>query len=119
MTRLTTHILDLTHGTPANNVTIKLYYKENETNEWNHLKTTVTNQDGRLDHPLLSEDEVKIGSYELVFHIGTYFRVKKLDLSDPPFLEEIPVRFQIANTTIHYHVPLLISPWGYQVYRGS
>jgi 5-hydroxyisourate hydrolase len=119
MTGLTTHILDLTHGKPANNVTIKLYFKDNQTNEWNQLKTAITNQDGRLDHPLLSEDEIKIGSYEVVFHIGTYFLDKNIDLSDPAFLEEVPVRFQIADTATHYHVPLLISPWGYQVYRGS
>ncbi|WP_338448554.1 hydroxyisourate hydrolase [Niallia oryzisoli] len=118
MTGLTTHILDLTHGTPASNVTIELFIQE-ETTEWKRLKTVVTNNDGRLDHPLLTEEEMKIGNYELIFHVGEYFRKKDIILPDPPFLELVPVRFGISNENAHYHVPLLVSPWGYQVYRGS
>ncbi|MEQ2526796.1 hydroxyisourate hydrolase [Bacillaceae bacterium CLA-AA-H227] len=117
MTGLTTHILDLTHGTPASNVTIELYFYGEH--EWQFLTSAVTNSNGRLDEPLLSEEDTKIGTYELVFHIGDYFRSKALELPELPFLDKVPVRFSIADTTAHYHVPLLVSPWGYQVYRGS
>lgn len=119
MSGLTTHILDLTYGTPASHVEIELYYQENSLSQWQLLKTAVTNSDGRLDQPLLSIKEIKIGSYEILFHIGDYFRRKKIELADPPFLEKVPVRFGIADPATHYHVPLLVSPWGYQVYRGS
>jgi len=129
MSGLTTHILDLTHGTPASDVVIELFYQEAgvtseattraANSDWTLLKTAVTNPDGRLDQPILSGEEMKIGSYELVFHIGDYFRSRKVMVSEPPFLEQVPVRFGIAEPTKHYHVPLLVSPWGYQVYRGS
>lgn len=119
MIGLTTHILDLTHGHPAANVTIELYFFEPSSEEWQLLRTTATNNDGRLDSPLLTEENVKGGSYELIFHIGDYFRSKNVKLSDPPFLDQIPVRFGLADLKTHYHVPLLVSPWGYQVYRGS
>ena len=119
MSGLTTHILDLTHGTPASSVTIELFIQEETTSEWKRLKIVVTNYDGRLDDPLLTEEEMKIGIYELVFHVGEYFRKKDVILPDPPFLELVPVRFGISDVKAHYHVPLLVSPWGYQVYRGS
>lgn len=119
MTGLTTHILDLTHGQPANNVTIELYFQKEGPTEWTLLKTAVTNDDGRLDSPFLSKEELKTGCYELVFHIGSYFSNMNIDIPNPPFLDTIPVRFNLAETTTHYHVPLLVSPWGYQVYRGS
>ncbi|MED4228381.1 hydroxyisourate hydrolase [Neobacillus cucumis] len=117
MSGLTTHILDLTHGLPASNVTIELYSVSNAGRYL--LKTTVTNADGRLDQPLLSGEETKVGTYELVFHIGDYFRSKNLTLPDPLFLDIVPVRFGISNIESHYHVPLLVSPYGYQIYRGS
>jgi 5-hydroxyisourate hydrolase len=116
---LTTHILDITHGKPANHVTIELYFFEEASMEWQLIKTSVTNSDGRLDTPFLSAGEMKVGSYELVFHIGAYFRNLGLELPELPFLDQIPVRFGLARTTSHYHVPLLVSPWSYQVYRGS
>ncbi len=118
MTGITTHILDLTHGIPASHVKIELFIQE-ETSGWTHVKTTATNEDGRLDDPLLTEEEMKIGNYELIFHVGGYFRNKGITLPDPPFLELVPVRFGISDINKHYHVPLLVSPWGYQVYRGS
>jgi len=118
MSGLTTHILDLTHGKPANNVTIELYIQD-DASKWRKLKSAITNSDGRLDQPILSEEEMKIGSYELLFYIGDYFRKKKLELPEPAFLESVPIRFSISNEKSHYHVPLLVSPWGYQVYRGS
>lgn len=119
MTGLTTHILDLTHGTPACNVLIELFIQEANCNSWKKLKVVKTNSDGRLDAPLLTREEMKVGRYELIFHIGEYFREKEIPLPDPPFLETVPVRFGVSNIDKDYHVPLLISPWGYQVYRGS
>jgi 5-hydroxyisourate hydrolase len=119
MSGLTTHILDITHGQPAAKVAIELNFLETPLGQRHFLKTAVTNSDGRLDHPILSGTELKIGTYELVFHIGDYFRSKNLELPNPAFLDQVPVRFGISNTESHYHVPLLISPYGYQIYRGS
>jgi 5-hydroxyisourate hydrolase len=117
MAGLTTHILDLTHGVPAANVTIQLSKLEESTSFI--LKTTITNEDGRLNEPLLPVEEVREGEYELLFSIGDYFREKGMVLPEPAFLDKVSIRFGIADCNAHYHVPLLISPWGYQVYRGS
>jgi 5-hydroxyisourate hydrolase len=119
MSALTTHILDLTHGKPAANVKIDLYVRREFTSTLEYRKSVVTNEDGRLNTPLLSGEELKVGEYELVFHIGDYFRTKELELNQPHFLESVPVRFSVNELGAHYHVPLLVSPWGYQVYRGS
>jgi len=118
MSGLTTHILDLTHGKPAANVKVELFYLTGDTADRWQVSTNYTNNDGRLDAPLLTGDETVIGEYELVFHIGEYFRQTSL-ASEPPFLNTVPVRFGISDVDAHYHVPLLVSPWGYQVYRGS
>ncbi|WP_054635954.1 hydroxyisourate hydrolase [Thalassobacillus sp. C254] len=117
MSSLTTHILDLTHGTPAHNVEIHLSRVIN--NQITPLAVAVTNEDGRLSEPLLSEKDMKKGEYELLFHIGDYFRKKEIQDKDPRFLDKVSVRFGISDSSSHYHVPLLVSPWGYQVYRGS
>ena len=119
MSGLTTHILDLTHGKPAANVKIELYYSESSSSTWQLLQTAVTNADGRLDGPLLTGEDAKTGTYEIIFHIGDYFRNQSIELPEPPFLDQVPVRFGLASPASHYHVPLLVSPWGYQVYRGS
>ncbi len=78
-----------------------------------------TNADGRVDAPLLGSGEMQAGRYELVFHVGAYFRVAAGAQADPPFLDQVPVRFAIADPASHYHVPLLVSPYGYVTYRGS
>lgn len=118
MAELTTHILDLTHGKPAGNVKIELYeFTDNMTKRM--LKTVITNKDGRLDKPLLTTEELRRAQYELVFYIGAYFRTRAINIKDPHFLEQIPVRFTITDDKESYHVPLLVSPWGYQIYRGS
>ncbi|MFC7063170.1 hydroxyisourate hydrolase [Halobacillus seohaensis] len=117
MMGLTTHILDLTHGQPASAVLIELYSFEGLSKTF--INKTKTNDDGRLDEPLLTSEALKAGEYELLFYIGDYFRAKELDLPDPMFLNKVSVRFGVEDTDEHYHVPLLISPWGYQVYRGS
>jgi 5-hydroxyisourate hydrolase len=117
MSGLTTHILDLMHGQPAGNVQVDLY--EVVDSKHYFLKSDTTNSDGRLDMPLLTAEEIQQSKYEIVFHIGDYFRHRVKELKEPLFLDEVPVRFGISERTAHYHVPLLVSPWGYQVYRGS
>jgi 5-hydroxyisourate hydrolase len=116
MARISTHVLDTSRGQPARNVVIDLHSCEGERR---HLKTTVTNADGRTDEPLLSGDELQKGIYELTFHTGDYFRSLGIALPDPPFLDGIVIRFGVADPTGSYHVPLLLSPYGYSTYRGS
>lgn len=118
MAGLTTHILDLTHGKPAKNVKIELFALSNNSLERKYINTGYTDDDGRLNKTLLEDEVTEVGEYELVFHIGEYFKQTSL-VSDPPFLNTVPVRFGISDVHSHYHVPLLVSPWGYQIYRGS
>lgn len=112
--RLTTHVLDTARGKPAEGLRIDLYRVEGGT--LHHLKTTETNDDGRCDAPLLSGDTMKAGTYELHFHAGDYLGRTG---DGPMFLDSIPIRFGLADETAHYHVPLLVSPYGYSTYRGS
>jgi 5-hydroxyisourate hydrolase len=118
MPGLTTHILDLTHGLPAAHVKINLFYQEELSSEWKKIKTAKTNTDGRLDEPLVKQNMMP-GFYKMEFNVGEYFRSKAIPLPKPTFLEIILVQFGVADGNAHYHIPLLISPWGYQVYRGS
>ena len=115
---LTTHVLDTARGRPAGGVRIDLSRVEPDGRR-RHIKTVTTNADGRADAPLLGEGEMAVGCYELVFHVGDYFRAAGLPLADPPYLDVVPVRFAIAEPEAHYHVPLLVSPWSYATYRGS
>jgi 5-hydroxyisourate hydrolase len=115
--KLSTHILDTAQGCPAANVAIDLW-RIDSSGSRTHLKSTRTNQDGRTDAPLLIGDELQVGVYELVFAIGEYFTAQQT-LPEPGFLNEIPIRFGMADVTAHYHVPLLVSPWAYSTYRGS
>ena len=78
-----------------------------------------TNADGRIDGPLLEGPQAAPGPYELAFHVADYFRSAGVDLSDPPFIDVVPIRFGIADAKGHYHVPLLVSPWAFSTYRGS
>jgi len=82
------------------------------------LKRAETNADGRTDEPLLTQDEFEAGVYEIVFDVGGYFAGEP-GVTDPPFLDRVPIRFGVADPTAHYHVPLLASPWSYSTYRGS
>jgi 5-hydroxyisourate hydrolase len=115
--RLTTHVLDTMHGRPGRGVRIDLFRLEGHGREL--MISTATNADGRCDGPLLEGEQLRPGIYELVFHVGDYFAAAGVTLPEPRFLDAVPVRFGIASTGQHYHVPLLISPYGYSTYRGS
>ena len=117
MARLSTHVLDTARGTPAAGVAVDLHALRG-TNRV-HVASTVTNADGRPDAPLMSGDRLEPGVYELTFHAGAYFRQAGGVVSNPPFLDEVVIRFGIADPGGHYHVPLLLSPYGYSTYRGS
>jgi len=114
--KLTTHVLDTVRGRPAESIEVELWSIDPVTNFSSLLKSVTTNADGRA--PLLTDRELKVGCYELVFSIGTYF----FEFYEPntlPFLNRVPIRFGVANPEENYHVPLLISPWSYSTYRGS
>ena len=115
---LTTHVLDTTRGRPAAGLRVDLSIVEAD-GRTRLLRTATTNADGRLDAPLLAPDEMQVARYELLFHVGAYFRAAGVALPEPPFLDEVPVRFAIADRAGRYHVPLLVSPYGYVTYRGS
>ena len=113
---LTTHVLDTALGAPAADLKIELFRLENE--DRNHLKTLLTNEDGRTDEQILPESEFEPGVYELVFHAGAYLDRLGAAAPSPRFLDVIPLRFGMSEAS-HYHVPLLLSPFGYSTYRGS
>ena len=115
MGQLTTHVLDTSTGSPAVGVHIALY-RIGESRQL--LAQSVTNQDGRLDSCLLDGEEFIEGEYELVFHAGDYFGLNRKN-GPKQFLGKVPVRFFVTDTASHYHVPLLLSPFGYTTYRGS
>jgi 5-hydroxyisourate hydrolase len=117
MGRLTTHVLDTAHGTPAAGVGLTLYRNVGE--RYVLIGDTVTNADGRCDAPLLAGDAFTVGRYRLVFRAGDYFRRRGAALPEPPFVDEVVVDFGVADASAHYHVPLLVSPWSWSTYRGS
>ena len=119
MTKLTTHVLDTKNGCPAAGVEIELWLMQpDRTLDYSLLlKTVITNQEGRTDEPLLVGEAFQPGIYQLIFHIGAYFAEDLVP--DLVFLDQIPIRFGIAKTACHYHIPLLVSPWSYSTYRGS
>jgi len=113
--RLTTHVLDLTHGKPAVGMPLDLVMVHGD--HTHHVLSAHTNTDGRVDRPLLEGASFHPAAYELWFHVGQYFERMGLDASEA-FLDIVPVRFVISKVG-HYHVPLLVSPYGYSTYRGS
>lgn len=113
---LTTHVLDTARGCPASGLKIELFKIDGDTRA--HLKTLTTNEDGRTDEQILPADAFEIGTYELVFHAGSYLDATGVPPEAPRFLDVIPLRFGMSEAS-HYHVPLLLSPFGYSTYRGS
>jgi 5-hydroxyisourate hydrolase len=114
--RITTHVLDISQGKPAAGMRVQLWKREVQTSPI-LIKEEVVNSDGRLDEPLLADEYLTIGIYELSFEAGSYFR-DSCGL-DSTFLDVIPIRFQVLDAQSHYHVPLLVAPGGYSTYRGS
>jgi 2-oxo-4-hydroxy-4-carboxy-5-ureidoimidazoline decarboxylase len=116
--RLSTHVLDTHSGRPAVGIALELVELSNL--GANRVVTrSITNADGRTDQPLIYGRPVPIGRYELTFSVGNYFAGRKVPLSDPPFLDSIPLRFAVSDPEGHLHVPLLVTPWSYATYRGS
>ena len=115
MTKLTTHCLDIFSGKPAKGVKVEVYFISEKKEK---LNSTILNNNGRSDKPLLEGANFKEGQYELVFYIGDYFK-NITNLPKIPFLNEVVIRFGISKPDEHYHVPLLVSPWSYSTYRGS
>ncbi len=117
MGKLTTHILDTAHGRPGAGIAISLF--RNAGAQRIMLGQFTSNHDGRCDAPLLEGDALVAGVYELDFSIGDYFAAAGVAPAQPPFLDVVTLRFGIADAGAHYHVPLLVSPFGYSTYRGS
>ncbi|SHF27238.1 5-hydroxyisourate hydrolase [Modicisalibacter ilicicola DSM 19980] len=117
MGRLTTHVLDTARGRPGNGLRIEIFRIDGEARH--PLGEVVTNDDGRCDAPLLEGEAFTAGEYELLFHVGDYLDAQRVPGTQPRFLERIPLRFGVADADEHYHVPLLLSPYGYSTYRGS
>ncbi len=111
---LTTHVLDTARGCPAEGMRIDLLNGQGA-----RITQITTNADGRTDEPILAADEFEPGIYYLVFHAGAYLRETGQADEDPLFLDQVPVRFGMSDPEAHYHVPLLLSPYGYSTYRGS
>lgn len=114
---LSTHVLDIAHGCPAQGMKLELWRLDG--GERRQVATAVTNADGRTGKPLLAGEEFRIGQYEIIFFVGDYFAARGTALPKPAFLDQVPVRFSLADAGANYHVPLLCSPWSYSTYRGS
>ena len=117
MGKLSTHVLDTMHGRPARHMMIELFsLNGTDRTQLKHLRT---NDDGRADEPLLQDSAFKKGVYELVFHASDYFASQGVDSPEPRFVDQVTLRFGIANPSENYHVPLLVTPWTWSTYRGS
>jgi 2-oxo-4-hydroxy-4-carboxy-5-ureidoimidazoline decarboxylase len=116
--RLSTHVLDTHSGKPAADIAVELVELSDLGNS-RVITRAITNADGRTDSPLIGGRPVPIGRYELTFSVGKYFSERGVPMSDPPFLDQIPLRFSVSDPEGHLHVPLLVTPWSYATYRGS
>lgn len=114
---LTTHVLDTARGCPAEGIKIALYRVSG--NSHRKIAEATTNVDGRTEEPILSQKKFKVGSYEMIFFCGDYLETTNLVSENVKFLDQVPIRFGITDDSQHYHVPLLLSPYGYTTYRGS
>lgn len=111
MSTLSTHVLDTAHGRPAAGVAVRLFA------EGERIASGTTDADGRC--PGLVDGALQPGRYALAFDVAAYYRAAGVGLPDPPFLDTVTIDFGIADDAGHYHVPLLVSPYGYSTYRGS
>ncbi|MGA9089733.1 MAG: 2-oxo-4-hydroxy-4-carboxy-5-ureidoimidazoline decarboxylase [Bradyrhizobium sp.] len=116
--RLSTHVLDTHSGRPAAGIAVELV-ELSDLGASRLVTRAITNADGRTDHPLIGGRPVPIGRYELMFSVGEYFAERQVPMSDPPFLDRIPLRFSVSEPEGHLHVPLLVTPWSYATFRGS
>lgn len=114
---LTTHVLDTARGVPAADIEIALYRVADGARE--KIAQAVTNADGRTDAPILPAEAFEAGTYELIFSVGPYLKTTEQAQEVPLFLDQIPIRFGVNDESAHYHVPLLLSAYGYSTYRGS
>jgi len=117
MARISTHVLDTTHGKPAAAMRVGLYIWRD--GERHPIHSSITSADGRPHEALLSGDRIEPGEYELAYNVADYFRGIGIELPSPPFLDQVVIRFGVSDPHGHYHVPLLVSPYGYSTYRGS
>ena len=117
MGRLTTHVLDTARGAPAGGIDVELHVLSGDSRR--RVATTRTNDAGRTDAPLAEGDALSTGIYELTFHVADYLRSTGVLLTEPPFLGDVIIRVGVSDPVAHYHVPLLLSPYGYSTYRGS
>ena len=117
MGQLTTHVLDTTAGLPAAGVRIEVHELTPQAPKL--LTSVITGNDGRCPAPLIAGDAFHAGRYALTFYVAEYFRKRRMRLPDPAFIEDAVIRIGIAHADQHYHVPLLVSPWSYSVYRGG
>jgi 2-oxo-4-hydroxy-4-carboxy-5-ureidoimidazoline decarboxylase len=116
--RLSTHVLDTHSGRPAAGIPVELT-ELSDLGQPRVVARAVTNSDGRTDQPLIGGRPVPIGRYELTFRVGAYYADRDVPMSDPPFLDRIPLHFSVSDPEGHLHVPLLVTPWSYATYRGS
>ena len=117
MARLSTHVLDTARGVAGQGIAVEVHVVRGDGRQ--RVASAVTNADGRTDAPLLSGDRLEPGVYELSFLVGEYFARTGVAVTDPPFLDVIVLRVGLADPQGHYHVPLLLSPYGYSTYRGT
>ena len=118
MGSLTTHVLDTVTGKPASGLRVDLF-SMSEDNTKTFLSQQITNNDGRCDQPLAKGDQLSVGTYQVEFHVGNYFKKCQYSGGIPIFLSTVPIRFLVGSVDENYHVPLLVSPNGYSTYRGS
>jgi len=117
MGQLTTHVLDTARGVPASGVLVEVHLVGGH--EHVPVGSETTNAQGRTGTPLVGGARFERGVYELTFHVGEYFRRAGFPIGDPPFLDRVVIRIGVADPAAGYHVPLLISPYGYTTYRGT
>ena len=114
MSRITTHVLDTSRGQPAAGVSVTLS-AQGKDGSWKELGRGITDADGRVKALLPEGSELTVGTYRLTFDTAAYFRARKTEA----FFPRVEVEFLVGDTKRSYHIPLLLSPFGYSTYRGS